>query len=325
MKKLLAILTVAIMATGANADPLPSWNSGATKSAIMNFVELVSDPQSPDYVPPSERVAVFDNDGNLWAEQPMYFQLLFAMDYLAERASADPSLLTSDTLKAAAAGDLKTVLAGGEKALMEVLAVSHSGMSVDEFTAAARSWLQTAIHPRTGRPYGEMVYQPMLELLAYLRDQGFSTYIVSGGGVNMIRAFAEETYGIEPQNVIGTVGESSYEIVDGKGVIMKQPGIAFVDDKQGKPIGIDRKIGRRPIFASGNSDGDFQMLQFTTDGPGARFGLILRHTDAAREWAYDRDGKIGRLDKALDAAAENGWVVTDMKNDWRVVFPFELE
>lgn len=325
MKKLLAILAAAFWAHGAIADPLPSWNTGPTKAAIIDFVERVTDPAGSDYVTPAERIAVFDNDGNLWAEKPFYFQLLFAMDYLAERAEADPSLLSSDVLKAAAAGDLKTALAGGEKALLEIVSASHSGMTVDAFMAASRKWLRTAKHPKTGKPYGEHVYQPMLELLAYLREEGFSTFIVSGGGIHMIRSIAEEVYGIPPQNVIGSIGESSYEIVDGQPVIMKQPGIAFIDDKEGKPIGIDRSIGRRPIFASGNSDGDFQMLEWTTGGPGPRFGLIVHHTDEAREWAYDRDSHVGRLDKALGAAAGKGWTVVDMKADWRVIYPFELE
>jgi phosphoserine phosphatase len=325
MRGLVFLVATVVFSGAAFADPLPSWNTGPTKAAIVDFVERVTDPAGPDYVTPAERIAVFDNDGNLWAEKPFYFQLLFAMDYLAERAEADPSLLSSDVLKAAGAGDLKTALAGGEEALLEIVAASHSGMTVEAFIVAARKWMQTATHPKAGRPYGEHVYQPMLELLAYLRDEGFSTFIVSGGGIHMIHAFAEEVYGIPPQNVIGSVGESSYEIVDGQAVIMKQPGIAFIDDKGGKPIGIDRSIGRRPIFASGNSDGDFQMLEWTTGGPGPRFGLIVHHTDETREWAYDRDSHVGRLDKALDAAAGNGWTVIDMKADWRVIYPFELE
>ena len=306
----------------ASADPLPSWNDGPAKSRIVSFVAAVTDPANPDFVPREERIAVFDNDGNLWAEQPVYFQLLFAMDYLAERAKADPGLLSSDILKAAAAGgDAETVMAGGDEALIEVVKVSHSGMSVDAFVSAARKWLRTAKHPKTGRPFVEHVYQPMLELLRYLRDEGFETHIVSGGGIHFIRAYAEEVYGIPPQNIVGSIAESEYRIVDGSPEIMKSPGIAFIDDKEGKPIGIDRNIGRRPIFASGNSDGDFAMLEWTAAGPGPRLSVLLHHTDGEREWAYDRDSPIGRLSRGLDEGPAKGWLIVDMKADWKKIFP----
>lgn len=314
-------LLAALAAASAHADPLPSWRNTDTKDAIIGFVERVTDPSGPDYVTPAERIATFDNDGNLWAEKPVYFQLLFAMDYLADRAKTDPDILSSDVLRAAAAGDIDGVMADGLDGLLQVVTVSHSGMSVDAFTSAARTWLTTAEHPSTGRPFVEHVYQPMLELLRYLRDRDFEVFIVSGGGIHFIRAFAEDAYGIPPQNVIGSVGESAYEIVDGKPTIMKTPGIAFVDDKEGKPVGIDRHIGRRPILASGNSDGDFQMLEWTAAGDGPRLSILLHHTDADREWAYDRDSHVGRLDRGLDEADERGWLVVDMKADWRVIFP----
>ncbi|MCH8166505.1 MAG: haloacid dehalogenase-like hydrolase [Proteobacteria bacterium] len=326
MKKI-AVAALAMLAATATAfaDPLPSWSPGDAKARIIAFVDGVTDPGGTDYVTPAERIAVFDNDGTLWAEQPMYFQFMFAVDRIADMAAEDPSIASSPVLKAAAAGDLKGALAGGKKGLLEIIAVSHSGLTVAEFDAAVRDWLATARHPTKDRSYTDLIYQPMLELLRYLRDEGFATYIVSGGGIHFIRAFAEDAYGVPPERVIGSVGETSFEIRDGLPVIVKNPAIAFIDDKAGKPVAIDRVIGRRPIFAGGNSDGDLQMLQWTTGGPGPRFALIVHHTDAGREWAYDRDSHIGRLDKALDAAAGNGWTVIDMKADWRVVYPFELE
>ncbi|MEO1458113.1 MAG: HAD family hydrolase [Pseudomonadota bacterium] len=309
------------LAGAALADPLPSWNAGETKSRITAFVGAVTDPASADFVPRAERVAVFDNDGTLWAEKPLYFQALFAFDLLKQRAAADPSILTSDTLKAAAAGDLETVLAGGVEALLEVVNASHAGLSVADFQAASRDWLETALHPETGRPFVAHVYQPMLELLRFLRDEGFATFIVSGGGIHFIRAYAEDAYGIPPRQVIGTVAESAYERVDGVPIIVKKPGIAFLDDKAGKPVGIDRVIGRRPILAFGNSDGDFEMLEWVTGGQGARLGLLLHHTDDAREWAYDRESHVGKLVRGLDEAETRGWRLVDMARDWKTVFP----
>lgn len=315
------IAAILFSAFSAMADPLPSWNTGPAKTRIVDFVEAVTDPASTDFVPVGQRIATFDNDGNLWAEQPLYFQLLFAMDYLAERSVRDPTLLSSETLEAAARRDIATVLGGGTDALLELVTTSHSGMSVDEFTQAAARWLQSVEHPETGRPFIEHVYQPMLELLRYLRDEEFEVFIVSGGGVHFIRAFAEEVYGIPPQNVIGSMAESRYELVDGVPTIMKVPGIAFVDDKAGKPVGIDRSIGRRPIFASGNSDGDFAMLEWTAAGDGPRLSMLLHHTDAAREWAYDRESLVGRLDRGLDEGPSRGWLIVNMATDWQTVFP----
>ncbi len=283
----------------------------------------MTDPASDTYVTPADRVAVFDNDGTLWAEQPVYFQLFFALDRLAALAEADPSILTSDTLKAAAEGNLEAALAGGEEALLEIVTASHSGLSVDEFQAAVSDWLDTARHPVTGRAYDEMTYQPMLELLGYLRDEDFATYIVSGGGIHFMRAFAEEVYGIPPENVIGSAGKTSYEVIDGVPTIVKDPGIAFIDDKAGKPVGIDTHIGKRPILVAGNSDGDFEMLEWATAGEGPRLGMIVHHTDAAREWAYDRDSHVGRLARGLDEGPGRGWLIIDMAEDWERVWPGE--
>jgi phosphoglycolate phosphatase-like HAD superfamily hydrolase len=272
-------------------------------------------------VPEESRIAVFDNDGTLWSEKPVYFQFLFAMDRAAELAAADPAWAATSTLKAAAAGDAEAVLAGGEAALIEVVTATHSGLSVPEFTAAAADWIETARHPTTGLRYDEMVYAPMLELLDHLRDSGFSVWIVSGGGVDFMRAFAERVYGVPPENVIGSLGDARYAVIDGVPTVLKDPGIAFVDDKGGKPVGIMRAIGRRPVFVAGNSDGDLVMAEWSTAGEGPRFALFVHHTDAEREWAYDRDSHVGRLDAALDRAAAKGWTVVDMARDWRTVQP----
>lgn len=319
MHRLIALLVVTVLATplAAVADPLPSWNPTTTKAAIIDFVTRVSDPYSDDFVPDEERIAVFDNDGTLWSEQPMYFQGLFALQRLQEKAKADPSILTSDTLQAAAAGDLKGAMASGQKGLVEILDVSHAGMSVNDFKADARTWLTTTKHPTSGLTFAEMTYQPMLELLSYLRDNSFKTYIVSGGGVDFMRSISKAAYGIPTWQVIGSEGSTKYEVAgDGKQTLMKEGGISFVDDNVGKPVGIESHIGQRPIFAAGNSDGDLQMLEWTTAGDGPRFGLLVHHTDAAREFAYDRDSAIGKLDKALDAASGEGWTVVNMKADW---------
>ncbi|GAB5467751.1 MAG: HAD family hydrolase [Rhodospirillales bacterium] len=310
-----------LSAAVASADPLPSWQAGEAKARIVAFVEATTDPGSPDFVPVAERIAVFDNDGTLWAEQPLYFQLIYAMESVAQEAAKDPSILTSDTLRAAAEGDVEALLAGGNAAVKEVMARSHAGMTVQAFQAAVGQWVRTARHPKTGRPYIDMVYQPMLELLSYLRDKGFTTYIVSGGGVHFIRAFAEQAYGIPPQQVIGSIAATSYQVVDGRPQIVKEPAVVFIDDGDGKPIAIDRTIGRRPLFAAGNSDGDFEMLQWTTAGEGPRFGLLVHHDDAARAWAYDRDSHIGRLVRGLDEGPALGWLIVSMAADWKTVFP----
>ncbi|QDL90404.1 haloacid dehalogenase-like hydrolase [Paroceanicella profunda] len=308
----------------ASADPLPSWNDTGAKAAIIAFVDSVTDPDADTYVPEANRIAVFDNDGTLWAEQPAYFQLLYAIDVLKQKAGADASILTSDVLKAAAAGDMQGIMARGTEGLLEIINVSHAAITAEAFGANAHAWLTTATHPTTGRTYAGMIYQPMLELLSYLREEEFTTWIVSGGGIDFIRAIAEDAYGIPPWQVVGSQGNTSYALSgDGTPTLTKDGGISFIDDKEGKPVGIMRHIGRRPIFAAGNSDGDFQMLEWTTAGDGPRFGLIVHHTDAGREFAYDREGGIGVLDRGLDEADERGWLVVDMARDWGRVWPGE--
>ena len=306
--------------TASVADPLPSWNDTEVKARIITFVESVTDPDGATYVTPGDRVAVFDNDGTLWGEQPLYFQLLFALDRLRELAASDPSILSSDVLKAANDGDMETVAAAGEAGLLEIVMVSHSAVSVDEFEQQVQTWLAEARHPTTNLRYDQMTYQPMVELLRYLRDEGFKTYIVSGGGIHFMRAFAEDAYGIPPEQVIGSAGKTSYQVIEGVPTVVKDPGIAFIDDKAGKPVGIDSKIGKRPIFVGGNSDGDFEMLEWATAGEGPRLGLIVHHTDAEREFAYDRDSHIGRLVRGLDEGPERGWLIVDMAKDWSRVF-----
>ncbi|NRG19121.1 haloacid dehalogenase-like hydrolase [Rhizobiales bacterium] len=310
-----------LFASVVQADPLPSWSDTESKARIMEFVDRVTEKGADTYVAPDDRIAVFDNDGTLWSEQPLYFQLIFAIDRLQQRAQADPSILTSDVLKKAASGDVSGALAGGKQALLEIVEVSHSGLTVDEFQNEAREWLETARHPQTGMAYDEMVYQPMLELLSYLRDRGFQTYIVSGGGIHFMRVFAEDVYGIPPEKVIGSAGNTSYSVENGVPTIQKDPGIAFIDDGPGKPIRIETKIGKRPIFVGGNSDGDFQMLEWATAGDGPRFGLIVHHTDGQREFAYDRESHVGKLARGLDEADGRGWLVVDMARDWKAVFP----
>jgi phosphoglycolate phosphatase-like HAD superfamily hydrolase len=289
----------------------------------MEFVEKVTQGGSSNFVPTSERIAVFDNDGTLWAEQPIYFQVQFALDRVKGLAPKHPEWKEKQPFKALLAGDIKGFVSGGAKALAEVMAVSHSGMTTEDFDGIVKDWLATAKHPRFKRPYTEVVYQPMLELLAYLRANGFKTFIVSGGGVEFMRAWVEKVYGIPPEQVVGSVGKQKFEMRDGKPVLLKLPAVDFIDDKEGKPIGIQKFIGRRPIFAFGNSDGDHQMLQWTAAGSGPRFMGLVHHTDAEREWAYDRTSHIGKLDKALDEANAKGWTVVDMKKDWKKVFPFE--
>jgi phosphoserine phosphatase len=302
------------------AEPLPSWNDGASRQSIVRFVEAVTAPGGTQHVPPAERIAVFDNDGTLWAEQPMYFQLAFALDRVRALAPQHPEWRTQEPFAALLKGDLAGALAGGDHAIMEIVLATHSGLTGEEFTVMAKQWLATARHPKTGRLYTAMAYQPMLELLAYLRANGFKTFIVSGGGVEFLRAFAEEAYGIPPEQVVGSAIEVKYELRGGRPVIARLPAIEFIDDKAGKPVGIHRFIGRRPVLAFGNSDGDFEMLEWTTAGTGPRLGLILHHDDAAREWAYDRESSIGRLARGLDEAPKRGWVVVSMKRDWRQVF-----
>jgi hypothetical protein len=301
--------------------PLPSWNDTAPKKAIVAFVEKVTKEGSPDFVPPGERIATFDNDGTLWAEQPLYFQLMFALDRVKVLAPQHPEWKTKQPFASLLKGDLKGALAGGEKAILQIIAVTHSGMTTDEFEKTVTDWIATAKHPKTGRLLTEMVYQPMIELLAYLRANGFKTFIVSGGGIEFMRPWATRVYGIPPEQVVGSSGKLKFEMRDGKPVLVKLPAVDLIDDKDGKPVGIQSHIGQRPIAAFGNSDGDLQMLQWTTAGSGPRFALILHHTDAEREWAYDRKSHIGTLDKAWDEAIGKGWTVVSMKDDWVTIFP----
>jgi hypothetical protein len=302
-------------------DRLPSWNDGDARAAIVDFVERITDPASPDFVPEGERIATFDNDGTLWAERPVYFQLLFAIDRVKALAPEHPEWETQQPFKAVLEGEMEALVAAGEHGLLELMMASHAGMITDEFEVIAKEWITTAKHPSTGRLFTEMVYQPMLELLDYLRANGFKTFIVSGGGIEFIRPWAESVYGIPPEQVVGSSIKTVFEIRDGEPVLVRLPEIDFIDDKAGKPVGINSHIGRRPIAAFGNSDGDFQMLEWTTAGDGARLGVLIHHTDAEREWAYDRDSHIGQLDRGLDEAGDRGWVVVDMKQDWKVVFP----
>jgi phosphoserine phosphatase len=305
----------------AQSDPLPSWNDTAPKAAIVEFVEKVSKEGSPDFVPEPERIAVFDNDGTLWTEHPMYVQLAFALDRVKAEAPNHPEWATTQPFQAVLEGDMKALAAAGEKGLVELIMATHAGMTTEEFQTIVTDWIATARDPRFKKPYTELVYQPMLELLAYLRASGFKTYIVSGGGIELMRPWTEKVYGIPPEQVVGSSIKTQFEMKDGTPTLFRLPQINFIDDKAGKPVGINEHIGRKPIAAFGNSDGDLEMLQWTTLADGARFGLIVHHTDAEREYAYDRKSEFGRLDKALDAAAINNWTVVDMKADWKQIFP----
>lgn len=309
----------------AQADaPLPSWNDCPAKRAILAFVAKVTQEGGPDFVPIAERVATFDNDGTLWSEKPLYFQLQFAMDRVKALAPLHPEWRDKPIFQAALTDNIAGILGGGYDGLIDLATATHAGMTTEEFAAIVTEWLATAREPRFHRRYDELVYQPMIELMEYLRKHQFKTYIVSGGGVEFMRTFTERAYGVPPDQVVGTSTVTKFEFRDGKPVLIRQPQVFFIDDKAGKPVGINRHIGRRPIMAFGNSDGDYEMLQWTTIGArGPRFGLIVHHTDAVREWAYDRDSLVGRLDKALDAAPANGWIVVDMKNDWKVIYPFD--
>ncbi len=305
----------------AQTDPLPSWAESTSKAAIVDFVARVTGEGSPDLVPEAERIAVFDNDGTLWAEQPNYVQLAFALDRIRALAPEHPEWASTEPYASVLKGDDAAALAGGEKALMQIIADSHSGMTTEEFAKVVHDWITTTPNPVTGRLNTQMIYQPMLELLDYLRANGFETYIVSGGGVEFIRVFADATYGVPPENTVGTVGKLKYAVIDGQPVLLKEPGIAFVDDGPGKPVAISTHIGRRPIAAFGNSDGDLQMLEYTCLQQTPRLCAFVHHTDAEREWAYDRDSHIGKLDKGLDAAATFNWTLIDMAQDWTTVFP----
>ena len=325
LARLLAAGVILMLTAPAIAQeaPLPSWNDGGARQAIVDFVESVTTEGGPDFVAEPDRIAVFDNDGTLWAEQPAYFQLLFALDRVKALAPEHPEWKDQEPFASLLKGDVKAALAGGEHSVGEIVAATHSGMTTDDFAKVVAEWLATARHPTKNRLYTTMAYQPMLELLAYLRDNGFKTFIVSGGGIDFIRVFSDGLYGIPTEQVVGSSGKLKFEIVDGAPELMKLPELDFVDDGPGKPVGIQMHIGRKPIAAFGNSDGDLQMLQYTCIPEGPSFCLYVHHTDAVWEWAYDRDSHIGRLDKGLDEAAARGWTVVDMKADWAQVFPAE--
>ena len=315
-------LAVAAEGPKPAVDPLPSWRSGATKTKIVEFVSRITTAGSPDFVSVPERIAVFDNDGTLWTEVP-FVQLEFVLARVKELAPSHPEWKTKQPFKGVLEGNIEAVKATGEKGIVELIAATSTGMTSEEFARIQTKWIADARHPRFHRPYTDLVYQPMLEVLRYLREKGFKTYIVSGGGADFMRPWTERVYGIPPEQVIGSSGKLRYEIHDGAPVLMRLPEVDFVDDKAGKPVGIQRFIGRRPIMAFGNSDGDFQMLEWTTSGKGARFGLLVHHTDAVREFAYDREGSLSVLSLALEEAPKHGWIVADMKQDWAVVFPFQ--
>jgi phosphoserine phosphatase len=316
------IIVVLSLVTGIVCadDPLPSWNDGKAKQSIITFVERVTTQGSPDYVVPAERIATFDNDGTLWCEQPMYVQAFFVLDRIKQMAPQHPDWKDKEPFASVLKGDMKSALAGGEHAVVALMAAAHSGMTTDEFEKNVTDWITTARHTKTGKLFTEMAFQPMLELLTYLRANSFKTFIVSGGGIEFMRPWAERVYGIPPEQVVGTSGGLKLEIRDGVPVILKTPELVLNDDKEGKPVGIQRHIGRRPIAAFGNSDGDLQMLQYTAAGSGPRFCLFIHHTDAEREYAYDRESHVGKLDKGLDEAAAKGWTVVSMKDDWKTIF-----
>ena len=322
-RSLLIAAPLVAAAAVAAAEPLPSWADGTAKNSIVEFVARVTREGSADYIPARERIAVFDNDGTLWVEQPMYTQLAFALDRVKAEAPNHPEWATTQPFQAVLEGDMKTLAAFGEKGLVELLMASHAGMTATQFQTIVTDWIATARDPRFKKPYTELVFQPMVELLAYLRANGFKTFIVSGGGIEFMRPWTEKVYGVPPEQVVDSSIKMKFEIKDGAPTLFRLPEVNFVDDKAGKPVGIQQHIGRRPIAAFGNSDGDLQMLQWTTLADGPRFGLIVHHTDAEREYAYDRKSEFGHLDKALDAAAINKWTVVDMKNDWKKVFSFQ--
>ncbi len=329
-RELAVVLVIGLLAAApahSRHDQLSSWNDGPARKAIVEFVKATTDKSSPDYVPPGERIATFDNDGTLWAEQPMYVQAMFALDRVKALAPQHPEWQTQEPFASILKGDLKAALAGGDKALLEIVMATHAGMTTDEFRQIVKDWIATAKNPATKRPVLEMVYQPMVELLAYLRAHGYKTFIVSGGGIEFMRPWAEKTYGVPPEQVIGSSIKTKFELRDGKAVLVRLPELNFIDDTDGKPVGINQHIGRRPVAAFGNSDGDRQMLEYTTTGSGLRFGMLVLHDDKAREFAYGPatglpDSHVGTFTQALyDEAKQRGWIVISMKDDWKQVFP----
>lgn len=326
MSRWMVVLIALLAHTAARAeDPLPSWNDGPVKQGLLDFVARVTTEGGPDFVPPGARIATFDNDGTLWCEHPVYVQAAFIADRVAKMVAADPSLAEKPGIKAVMDRDLKALSTLGEAGIAELVAMTHGGMTSEEFEDQVRQWLATAKHPKFGRTYTELTYAPMVELLGFLRAHGFKTFIVTGGGVDFVRVFAEQSYGIPPEQVVGSVIDQKYELKGDVPTIIREPKIRFVDDGPGKPVGIQSRIGRRPIAAFGNSDGDYEMLRWTTAGPGRRLGLIVHHTDAEREYAYDANSAVGRLKKALEEAGPRGWLVVDMRRDWKRIFDWEKE
>jgi hypothetical protein len=311
-------------ATKAISDPLPSWNDGATKTAILNFVKSSTTEGNAGFIPVKDRVATFDNDGTLWSEKPAYFQLFFAIDRVNELAADHPEWKDKEPFKSVLEKDMKKLATFGEHGLLEIVMATHAGNTVDEFEQIVKDWLATAKHPRFDRPFTDLIYQPMLELLEYLRANDFKTFIVSGGGIEFMRPWVEDVYGIPRDQIVGSSIKTEFTMTDGKAAIKRLPAIDFIDDKAGKPVGIHKFIGRKPVMAFGNSDGDLQMLQWTDSNTYPSLQVYVHHTDAEREWAYDKESSVGRLDEGLEEAAAKGWTVANMKADWKVVYPFEL-
>jgi phosphoserine phosphatase len=325
LRRLTLALALVALPAFAQDDPLPSWNDSASKQAIVDFVTAATAEGGPGFIAPEDRIATFDNDGTLWSEQPMYFQGMFAFDRIKEMAPDHPEWATTMPFKAVIDGDMAALGAAGEKGLLEIVATTHAGMNEQIFETEVTDWIASARHPRFDKPYTDLVFQPMLEVLDYLRANDFQTWIVSGGGIDFMRPWTDDIYGIPPQQVVGSQIEVTYDDKDGAPHFNREPKIFFIDDKAGKPVGILRHIGKRPVIAFGNSDGDFEMLEYATHGDGPDLGLIVHHTDAKREWAYDRDSKIGTLSRALDAAPAEGWQLIDMAKDWKVIYPFEMQ
>ncbi|NJN28678.1 MAG: haloacid dehalogenase-like hydrolase [Cyclobacteriaceae bacterium] len=307
------------------ADPLPSWHEGSTKTSIINYVESVSKDGSDNFINAKDRIAVFDNDGTLWSEKPMYFQLFFAIDQVKALAPEHPEWKNTEPFKSILNDDLQAVMSSGMEGLVQIVMASHAGMSSEDFEQSVKDWAVTAVHPTKSRPFTALVYQPMLELLHYLRDHGFRTYIVSGGGVDFMRALVTEVYGIPEEQIIGSTVKTGFDYNNGQPMIMRYPAIDFIDDKEGKPVNIHKIIGKKPVFCAGNSDGDLAMMQWTASNSLQSFKLFVHHTDSVREWAYDRDSHIGKLDQGLDQAIRDRWTLADMQKDWKVIYPFELE
>lgn len=316
-----AIACLFFSAAAAGGEQLPSWHDSNSRDAIIDFVERTTTPGSADFVEVAKRIAVFDNDGTLWSEQPLYFQVLYMFDRVRDLAPDHPQWKSEEPFASVLKNDIKGALAGGDAALIKLAKATHGSISTEEFATEVSAWLAAAKHPTTGKPFTEMIYQPMLEVLDYLRANGYQTFIVSGGGIDFMRPWTGEVYGIPPEQVVGSSIKAEYRVIDGTPTIMKLPDLNFIDDKEGKPVAIHHHIGRRPVMAFGNSDGDFQMLEWTTAGDGPRLGVLVHHTDAEREWAYDRDSHIGQLARGLDEGTDRGWVIIDMQKDWRRIYP----